>query len=735
MRTILQASFHLCLITGFAQPPGDSATRVVLDEVVISPSKTNERKSETPFTVELLKSREIELLAPQTAADMLTNSGSVFVQKSQMGGGSPVLRGFEASKVLIVVDGVRMNNAIYRSGHLHDVITIDPSMLDHTEVVFGPSSVIYGSDALGGVMHFYSKRPRFGIDSLLVMSSGSIGYVSSNRANTAHLHVNVGSKRWASLTGVTHNIFRTLRAGSVLDPAYDSLFLRTFIVRQTGSGLDTVMPTVDPLLQDPTGYNQLDILQKFSIRQSDRVLHTINLQFSNSSDIPRYDRLTEVSNGLPRFAEWYYGPQIRLLGSFTTNISSQSKLLTKGTLVAAVQGISQDRIWRRFDNPTRITQMEDVTVLSMNADLLKILKTRHEIRYGFEVQHNIVKSDAFATDITDAHPGDAATRYPDGGSTMLNSGAYVGYRFRATPQIIASGGLRFSMTALRAQFLDTTFFHFPFDTIEQRNSALTGNLGIVLKPFKTWRVAINGSSGFHSPNIDDLAKVFDSSPGKLIVPNPDLRPELAYNAELSVEKTWLESVRISTTGWITRLQNAMVIRDYTFNGQDSLMYQGVMSRVQAMQNANKALVIGATGTFAADFSEHFSLISTVTFTRGTYHDAESDSTVPLDHIPPTFGKTALMYSGKNMRMEFYVLYNGWKLIDDYGPSGEDNPQYATVYGMPSWSTLNFKFSRDLTKHFVIQGGVENILDTHYRVFASGISAPGRSFNVMVRAKV
>ena len=71
-----------------------------------------------------------------------------------------MIRGFSANRVLIVVDGVRMNNAIFRSGNLQNVISIDPNMIELTEVIMGPGSVIYGSDAIGGVMNFYTTTPK-----------------------------------------------------------------------------------------------------------------------------------------------------------------------------------------------------------------------------------------------------------------------------------------------------------------------------------------------------------------------------------------------------------------------------------------------------------------------------------------------------------------------------------------------------------------------------------------------
>ena len=111
---------------------------IFLDETVVSVSKTEERARNISNTVDVLHPTEIAFKNPQTSADMLENTGHVFIQKSQMGGGSPIIRGFEANKVLIVVDGVRMNNAIYRGGHLQNVITIDNAMIERTEVVYGP---------------------------------------------------------------------------------------------------------------------------------------------------------------------------------------------------------------------------------------------------------------------------------------------------------------------------------------------------------------------------------------------------------------------------------------------------------------------------------------------------------------------------------------------------------------------------------------------------------------------
>ena len=131
-----------------------------LNEVVLSVSRNRQNIATLSRRVSVIDRRTTNLDNPRTSAEMLYHGGGIHIQKSQGGGGSPVIRGFEANRVLLVVDGVRMNNAIYRSGHIHNSISIDANSLERTEVIFGPSSVGYGSDAIGGCLLYTSPSPR-----------------------------------------------------------------------------------------------------------------------------------------------------------------------------------------------------------------------------------------------------------------------------------------------------------------------------------------------------------------------------------------------------------------------------------------------------------------------------------------------------------------------------------------------------------------------------------------------
>ena len=177
------------------------------------------------------------------------------------------MRGFEANKVLIVVDGVRMNNAIYRGGHLQDLITLDPNMLERTEVIFGPSSTIYGSDALGGVMHFYTKHAQFSSnDKLLVKGNGVFRYSSAMKEQTGHLDLNVGTKKFASMTNITFSDFEDLKTGTTKlagqPNTWDSNYYVEKYTNASGVQRDTMLNNTHNNIMARRAYAQIDLLQR-----------------------------------------------------------------------------------------------------------------------------------------------------------------------------------------------------------------------------------------------------------------------------------------------------------------------------------------------------------------------------------------------------------------------------------------------------------------------------------------
>ena len=660
--------------------------------------------------------------------DILTQSGQVFVQKSQSGGGSPVIRGFEASRVLLMVDGVRLNNAIFRGGHLQNIITIDNMILDRVEVIYGPSSTLYGSDALGGVVNMFTKKPILTTTTNWKTNANLIQrYASGQNENRTHLDVNIANNKWAYLTSFTYGSFGDMRQGANRSSTYPDFGKRSFyVVREAGA--DVVKVNEDVNVQKLSGYQQTDLLQKVLYKPNENSEHLFNIQISNSSNINRYDRLTETSKALPVYSEWYYGPQIRNLISYKYTATKLSGYFSDLMVTSSFQDIEESRISRKYNTTSKDFRFERVNVLGVNADLLH-KQSNGEIHFGAESYTNFVRSTAERLNIATSALSRITTRYSDGPTKMSYNALYLQQTKQLDAHWVLNDGIRFNLVQLDARFADTTLMHFPFNKAIQNNTAVTGNLGVAYNGENGYRATAGLSSGFRSPNVDDLTKVFDTKTGYVVVPNKDLKPEYTYNAEINLSHTgniasWGASV------FYTWFNNAIVVSKYNWNGQDNIMYQNVLSAVYAPQNQASAKLYGFNLNGKLKLFYNTLLQGTYTYTKGTYNNGTSS--MPLDHIPPAYGRVGLKKGADKFNVEGYVLFNGWKHISDYNLNGEDNELYATPDGMPSWMTVNFSSYYTPNKKLSLGLQIENIADKNYRYFASGISAVGRNFIVSCR---
>jgi hemoglobin/transferrin/lactoferrin receptor protein len=705
-------------------------SNITLSQMVISATRTAHKSELVAQQVSSIQRKDIQFINPANAADLLAQTGTALVQKSQLGGGSPILRGFEANKVLYVVDGVRMNNAIYRGGHLQDILSLDPMAMENVEIAYGPSAVAYGSDALGGVMSFNTRSPRFTSGDRLVRGNAMLRYSTSDQSG-AHINLETSTERFATFTAFTFNNFGDLRQGNIRNPNYPSFGARPWYVERI-NGRDSVMTNPNPNVQVGSAYKQFDFIEKISFKQSEKLTHTLNIQYSTTNNVPRYDRLTQVEIENPRFAEWYYGPQTRTMAAYHANLSKGKRLYTTGRITLAWQSIDQTRHDRRFNSPSLNNRLENVKVYSVNADFSKSIGRTLTTNYGLEYYFNDVTSTAYSENIFTGVQSALDTRYANGGSTMSGTAAYGTALLKATRKITLNAGLRYSLVNLTALFTNNSFFNFPFSDVNQSNRNLNGSIGIIVAPNTKWRLTALASTGFRAPNIDDLSKVFESNAGNLIVPNNELKPEKVANIEATIERKFNGKTTLALNGYYMNYTNALTTGKAQFNGQDSVFYDGTLSPVYTTINANEAYIYGGNLSLNSQVSAQFSLQSSVVYTCGRIKTDNGDT--PLDHIPPVYGRTGITVQQQKFRGEFFVMYNGWKRIEDYRLDAEDNENYATPDGMPAWYTLNAKASYQIKDNVQLMVGLENILDANYRVFASNISGAGRNVTLTLRGR-
>lgn len=703
-----------------------------LGEIIVSASKFEQSKKDIPQKIVSLNAKSIQFSNPQTSADLLANTGRVYIQKSQLGGGSPMIRGFSTNRLLITVDGVRMNNAIFRGGNLQNVIAIDPFSIQNTEVTLGAGSVIYGSDAIGGVMSFYTQMPELShTDSLLLRTNVVFRYGSASDEKTGHFDFNLGLKKWAFVTSASYNDFGDLRMGSYGPKEY----LRPEFVLATETG-DVVIQNSDSRVQKESGYNQLNIMQKVRYEPYEDLSFDLGVYYSTTSDVPRYDRLIRYKNGALRSAEWNYGPQQWFMSNIhITKLSSFSNLYDKIKTTLAYQNFQESRKDRGFQSTIRSVREEAVDAYSFNLDLEKTLSHKMEFFYGLEYVYNKVMSHGKDVDISSNTVSPTVSRYPNGAS-WLSAAVYSSIKYKPNPEFVFQSGLRFNHIVSKANFKDNNIYlNLPFESSVNKGDAFTGTAGISWSPNKVFLWKLNASSAFRAPNIDDIGKVFDSEPGSVVVPNENLKPEYAYGGDIGLKLNFEKRFILDFSAYYTYLENALVRRDYNLNGVTEIFYDGELSNIQAIQNASKAWLYGFEVGLKMAITHNLQLTSQYSIIDGTEEAGAVE--VPIRHVSPDFGNTHFIWETKDLKMDAFINYNDKLSFNQLAPSekGKDYIYASDSNGnpySPSWYTLNFRVQSKIGNSTTLTASLENITDQRYKTYSSGIAAAGRNFILSLR---
>ncbi len=727
-----------------------------LSEIILSVGRNKESRKKISKKVTLITSKKTELDLPQTSADLLYYGGGVRIQKTQGGGGSPVIRGFEANRVLLVVDGVRMNNAIYRSGHLQNAITIDPNVLERTEVIFGPSSVGYGSDALGGVVHFYTIKPKINNEKQWTIK-GLESYNTDLNHIVSNLNFEYSKEKWASFTSFSYSDFGDIIMGENRTHGFKSWGLNKFTLSKEKFNTTSVL-NKNPNIQKNTAYSQFDLLQKFNFKTSESSNLIFNIQHSNSSNIDRYDKLNEYNSaGDLKYAQWHYGPQKRTLLSTSYNFLKNNNWLKKGTVVAAFQKINESRHNRKYQSLTMNSQIEDVEVFSINADFIRGEANVSSLSYGFEYTHNNVSSIAYGASLTKQNNSISninkvnssfkiPTRYPSGGSNYSTAASYYEFRKDLSNKSNFSFGMRYTYTWLNARWLEEALIDANLNRIKTQKSSLTGSLGYVYRSNNTWQISANFSSGFRSPNIDDMGKIRENR-GLLSVPNMQLKPEYAYNSELGLTKFFDNKMTVFSLNLYYTHITDHIIRDYfqilndtSTQNPATILYNSEEVKTIANINSGRAYIYGFSFDSEAKIISNLIFKSNITFTKG----GSVNSSTPLPSISPLFGSFYLKWINSNFKTQFSYKFSGYKNPEDYSSGGEDgleetpllgfNGNEPNYYGTPSWGIFKLSSSYKISNKLKATLIFDNIFDIHYREFASGISSPGRNLNIVLEHK-
>ena len=677
------------------------------DEMVVTATRNAEFEHDIPQLVSVVTGKEIREKNNIQIPEFLREEEGVYVQKTNQGGGSPVVRGLKANKLLFLVDGVRLNNSTFRGGNVQYLNTIDPGSLARMEIIHGPVSTLYGSDALGGAINMITKRPDFGTTSAIKWGAAFTSLLSTADASrSGHIGVQGANDTFGFLVDATYRSFGDITRGG---NGGSELMLRL----ENDSRVDRLLEKK----QSPNGYESYDFMTKAVWQAASSHEFTVLYQINRQPEVPRYD-VQEAQKD----AKFNYAPQERDFAYLTYKYSRPNTFFNYATITSSVQRQYERRIRQKKGKSTETSDAFGTTTLGLQAQFNKIVLRDHFIAYGFEIYADDVSAESFSKDLNTGIRSDRQTLYPDG-ADYLNLGAFVQAELSISQKWIVDFGMRYSRFKLNASFADES----SIGAVEQSPQALTASLSSRLQLSENINFVSNLAQGFRAPNLDDVSKLGIGKGGSFYeVPNPDAGPERITSIDAGF-KMKFDALRANIIGYYSQLTDALVRRQTTFNGADFFIEGEDSLRLFRKENAAKAFITGIGTNINMALSENITVSGTVTY---TYGQNETDD-APMPAMPPLNGQVGLRY---NAKMYWAEVFTRFATTQDRLSAEDLSDLRIPEGGTPGWFTLNVRGARTISPTLSLNFSVNNILDLNYREHLSGFNAPGRNFIVQGEIK-
>jgi len=648
---------------------------ILIPEIVIIAQRTKTDNINRPESISTINSLDTRLGTAMSTPDALGVIPGVWMQQTNLGGGSPFLRGLTGYHTLILVDGIRLNNSTFRSGPNQYLNTIDPLLVDHVEAMKGQGSVPYGSDALGGTVQLFSKSPDFSVTGNEIKGSLYGKYLSQRMEMASRFEIEANSKKTAFMAGATIR-----KLGDIV----------------AGGDLGTLTPT---------GYPEKALDGVIKHRFNNKQLLTGSVQFHRQEDVPLYHK---IENG--DYSRYHFDPQQRLLSYLRLESFYESPLFSKIRYTVSYQNSLEKRIKQKSGSTITDEEEDKVSTFNGSVEVFSRPASYWDISSGIEYYHDYVRSRIFSTDEQSGESQTGRGLYPDG-STAGSIALYTLHSINLH---------RFSFTfGARYNYFQLSVPDETPGDIKLSPSALIGSAGLNYKFTEELRFVSSVSSGFRAPNINDVSS-FGIADFRYEIPNYDLKPEKSVNLDAGLK---LQSKRY--TGNLVFFRNKLngLIANVksNYNGNDSI--DGV--QVYQRKNLKEAVIQGieADGTYS--FLTSLTMFGNISYTYGK--DLSTDA--PLRRIPPLNSRLGLRYrhhSAFGAMLEWAHAGKQTRLSQ-----GDIDDSRIAEGGTPSWDVVNCSFGYT-GGFFQLNAGIHNIFNEAYRTHGSGIDGRGRSIWISLK---
>lgn len=672
-------------------------------DIQITASRHAVLEQDVPQLVSVLTRDDIRDLNANQTPELLREEIGIYMQKTNQGGGSPIIRGLRANKVLLVIDGIRLNNSTYRGGNLQYLNTIDPKSIERIETVHGPVSALYGSDALGGVINIITKKPILHSKQVQFWDGfASASASTADHSQTAHFGLLTANALWGFLLDASFtshgNITRGTNGGSTLLHRLQN---------------DSRVSRVLNKTQAPNDYDKYDLMTKAHLSLNDSHHFLLSYQMNRQNNVPRYDAIESQKNLL-----WVYDPQERDLLYLKYDNKIRNKFFNTANLTLSLNRQLERRIQQKNGTDQQTRDQFETLTYSLQMQMNKILTKNHFLVYGSEFYFDQIEANSLNINLATGVKTNRTPLYPDG-STHMSFGLFGQTEFTLTNRMHVNLGARYSAFKLKAPF-DKNQETARFGTMNLSPSAFTLSFGSNYAITDKVKFVTNIAQGFRAPNLDDVSKLGVGKGGNIYdVPNAKVQAEkvLSFDGGFKIAS---ENTKIEIIAYYNSITDLLLRQPTTFNGLPYVVEGTDTLSVFHKTNAGEAYTTGIEFGIEAALSQNILFKTNASYTYGK----NISFSEPLSAIPPMNGVMALRWREKQRWFELNTRF----AIAQNRLSSEDHLDLRIPEGgTPGWVTFNFRSGFEINDKLSLRFSILNLLDRNYREHMSGFNAPGRNF--------
>ena len=648
----------------------EDSSYVNLDSAIVTSRSIKILDTKNPLVISSITNQQIIEKGARTTPEALMGVSGVFIQKTNHGGGSAFIRGLTGNQTLIVLDGIRLNNAIYRYGPNQYLNTIDMFSVDIIDVLKGIGAVEYGSDAMGGVIHIKTKENASQELNKISLNNTS-KFISSDMEKTNRTAIQYATNKWDFIGGISLKKYGDLVGGGNIGK------------------------------QNPTGYNELNYDLKTRIKISNQSELIYSSQNTIQKNVPIYHKIA-----LENFKTNQIDYQVRYLNYLKYKYVSNKRWISEIIINASTQRTIEQRSNQKNNSSIFRNEADTVKNIGLTAEIVSKPNKNWTMNSGFDYYKDAIFSEAIETSSDINTQVIKRGLYPNG-SIYKNSSLFNIHNLNFNKLNIVAG--------LRYNFLHIQMNELTLGNIAINPAALVSNYGFNYQLNQHGFLFGSITTGYRAPNIDDLGSlgIVDF---RYEIPSYDLRPEKSLNTEIGY-KYRSNKIDFSIAAFKMKLKD--IIARVLVDGQVINGYN-----VYNKKNIESSYINGAEVNYTYLLSKYLTWYTNATYSYGQ----NVTKNEPMRRIPPLFGQNKISFVKKNKTLAISHQFAGKQ---DRLAQGDKDDNRIGKLGTPGWNIFNIDAGWQV-KNLSLNTSLINISNVQYKTHGSGVYGVGRAVNLTIQ---